>query len=341
MQGILIMDKPAGFTSFDVVAKLRGIFGIRKIGHSGTLDPMATGVLPVFIGNAAKAVDLQTNHDKVYEAELLLGTRTDTGDVTGAVLETATVSPQIDAAAVAAVLPRFLGESEQLPPMYSAVKVNGRALYKAADHLTPPEVSLCEPFACVLNAVDNYQPKMGDNVLIIGGGPMGLFHVMVNKYLGASQIIVSNVGEERLLIARDLGATATIDPSTTDLKEYVASLTEGRGADVTVVCIGINALFQQALECTRPKGHVSAFAGFPKGSMSEMDPNLIHYNELVVTGGSNASRANYEKALRLIGEGAINAKALHTDTYALDDLFAALDRVQSGQALKVAVVPEL
>ena len=132
MQGILIMDKPAGFTSFDVVAKLRGIFGIRKIGHSGTLDPMATGVLPVFIGNAAKAVDLQTNHDKVYEAELLLGTRTDTGDVTGAVLEIATVSPQIDAAAVAAVLPRFLGESEQLPPMYSAVKVNGRALYKAA-----------------------------------------------------------------------------------------------------------------------------------------------------------------------------------------------------------------
>ena len=219
--------------------------------------------------------------------------------------------------------------------------VERRALYKAADHLTPPEVSLCEPFACVLNAVDNYQPKMGDNVLIIGGGPMGLFHVMVNKYLGASQIIVSNVGEERLLIARDLGATATIDPSTTDLKEYVASLTEGRGADVTVVCIGINALFQQALECTRPKGHVSAFAGFPKGSMSEMDPNLIHYNELVVTGGSNASRANYEKALRLIGEGAINAKALHTDTYALDDLFAALDRVQSGQALKVAVVPEL
>ncbi|MEG1010248.1 MAG: tRNA pseudouridine(55) synthase TruB [Ruthenibacterium sp.] len=132
MQGILVMDKPAGFTSFDVVAKLRGICGTRRIGHTGTLDPMATGVLPVFIGGAAKAVDLQQNHDKTYEAVLLLGTRTDTGDVTGTVLETRPVPPDIDAAAVRAVLPRFVGEGEQLPPMYSAVKIDGQPLYKAA-----------------------------------------------------------------------------------------------------------------------------------------------------------------------------------------------------------------
>lgn len=132
MQGILIVDKPQGFTSFDVVAKLRGICGTRKIGHSGTLDPMATGVLPVFIGNAAKAVDLQQNHDKTYEATLRLGVRTDTGDITGTVLETAPVPEAIDAAAVRAVLPRFTGAGEQVPPMYSAVKVNGQPLYKAA-----------------------------------------------------------------------------------------------------------------------------------------------------------------------------------------------------------------
>lgn len=132
MQGILVIDKPAGFTSFDVVAKLRGICQTRKIGHSGTLDPMATGVLPVFIGTAARAVDMQQNHNKRYVAQLLLGTRTDTGDVTGAVLETADVPPGITAEAVRGVLPQFLGESEQLPPMYSAVKVNGQPLYKAA-----------------------------------------------------------------------------------------------------------------------------------------------------------------------------------------------------------------
>lgn len=132
MQGILIVDKPAGFTSFDVIAKLRGICQTRKIGHSGTLDPMATGVLPVFIGQAAKAVDLQTRHDKVYEATMLLGRRTDTGDVTGAVVEEAPVPPALDEAAVAAALPAFLGEGSQVPPMYSAVKVDGQPLYKAA-----------------------------------------------------------------------------------------------------------------------------------------------------------------------------------------------------------------
>lgn len=130
MQGILIVDKPAGWTSFDVIAKLRGVLGTRKLGHSGTLDPMATGVLPVFCGGASKAVDLQQNHDKTYRATLRLGMRTDTGDVTGAVLETAPVTA--GEAELLAVLPRFVGRQEQLPPLYSAVKVNGVPLYKLA-----------------------------------------------------------------------------------------------------------------------------------------------------------------------------------------------------------------
>ena len=92
MQGILIVDKPQGWTSFDVVAKLRRVLGTRKIGHSGTLDPMATGVLPVFAGQAARAVDMQADHDKTYEATLLLGSRTDTGDITGQVLESSPVA---------------------------------------------------------------------------------------------------------------------------------------------------------------------------------------------------------------------------------------------------------
>ena len=114
--GILPVDKPAGWTSFDVLAKLRGALGTRKLGHSGTLDPMATGVLAVFIGKATSAADRQLDHDKTYEATLRLGLRTDTGDVTGTTLETAPVT---------------VGEAE-LPPMYSAVKINGQPLYKAA-----------------------------------------------------------------------------------------------------------------------------------------------------------------------------------------------------------------
>ena len=130
MQGILIVDKPQGWTSFDVIAKLRGVLGTRKLGHSGTLDPMATGVLPVFCGGASKAVDLQLDHNKTYRAALRLGVKTDTGDITGTVLETVPVTA--GEAELKAVLPRFVGPQMQVPPMYSAVKVNGQPLYKAA-----------------------------------------------------------------------------------------------------------------------------------------------------------------------------------------------------------------
>ena len=130
MQGILIVDKPTDWTSFDVIAKLRGILGTRKLGHSGTLDPMATGVLPVFCGGASKAVDLQLDHTKAYRAVLKLGARTDTGDVTGTVLETTPVTA--GEKELLEVLPQFVGAQMQTPPMYSAVKINGQPLYKMA-----------------------------------------------------------------------------------------------------------------------------------------------------------------------------------------------------------------
>ena len=130
MQGILIVDKPTDWTSFDVIAKLRGILGTRKLGHSGTLDPMATGVLPVFCGGASKAVDLQLDHTKAYRAVLKLGARTDTGDVTGTVLETAPVTA--GEKELLEVLPQFVGSQMQTPPMDAAVKINGQPLYKMA-----------------------------------------------------------------------------------------------------------------------------------------------------------------------------------------------------------------
>lgn len=130
MNGILIVDKPMDWTSFDVIAKLRGILGTRKLGHSGTLDPMATGVLPVFAGVASKAVDMQPNHDKTYCAVLRFGLCTDTGDVTGTVLETS--NQKVTKQQLLEVLPRFTGDIMQTPPMYSAVKINGTPLYKLA-----------------------------------------------------------------------------------------------------------------------------------------------------------------------------------------------------------------
>lgn len=130
MNGIICIDKPQGFTSFDVVAKLRGITKIRRIGHAGTLDPMATGVLPVFIGRATKACDMLPDSDKEYEAEFRLGVVTDTQDSTGKVLSE--VKPQVSESCLRTVVGGFLGKQLQLPPMYSAVKVDGKKLYDLA-----------------------------------------------------------------------------------------------------------------------------------------------------------------------------------------------------------------
>ena len=130
MNGILIVDKPADWTSHDVVAKLRGLLREKRVGHGGTLDPMATGVLPVFVGRATRAVEFMENAGKEYEALLRPGLETDTQDTTGRVLRETAVS--LTAADVEAVLPAFRGELEQLPPMYSAIKVNGKKLYEYA-----------------------------------------------------------------------------------------------------------------------------------------------------------------------------------------------------------------
>ena len=126
MNGIVIIDKPAGWTSQDVVSKLRGVLHTKRIGHGGTLDPMATGVLPVFVGRATRGVEFFEHAQKTYEATLRLGITTDTEDITGTVLERRTV--QVTEEALATVLEQFRGEILQVPPMYSALKVNGRKL---------------------------------------------------------------------------------------------------------------------------------------------------------------------------------------------------------------------
>ena len=126
MNGIVIVDKPSGWTSQDVTARLRRVFDTRRIGHGGTLDPMATGVLPVFVGRATRGGEFFEHAEKTYEALLLPGLTTDTEDVTGTVLQKREVS--LTEQDVEAVLPRFRGEILQVPPMYSALKVNGQKL---------------------------------------------------------------------------------------------------------------------------------------------------------------------------------------------------------------------
>ena len=130
MNGIVIVDKPQGWTSQDVTARLRRVFNTRRIGHGGTLDPMATGVLPVFVGRATRGVEFFEHAEKIYETTLRPGILTDTEDITGTVLETA--DAQVTEEALLSVLPQFRGEILQVPPMYSALKVDGKKLYELA-----------------------------------------------------------------------------------------------------------------------------------------------------------------------------------------------------------------
>ena len=130
MNGIIIIDKPQEWTSNDVVSRLRRVFNTRRIGHGGTLDPMATGVLPVFVGRATRGVEFFEHAEKVYETTIRFGLTTDTEDITGKTITETEVHLTEDE--LQAVLPRFRGDILQIPPMYSAIKVNGQKLYDLA-----------------------------------------------------------------------------------------------------------------------------------------------------------------------------------------------------------------
>lgn len=212
--------------------------------------------------------------------------------------------------------------------------------FVADPKLAPEQVSMAEPLGCVLNGADNYQVHVGDTVLIIGAGPIGLLHLQVARLSGASQVIVSDPSDARRDYATQFGATHVIDPTKEDLQAFVRSLTDGRGADVAVICIGVAPLVSQAMVCVKKRGRVSLFAGFPKGVDASIDPNIVHYNEIFISGASNASRESHKLALRLISEGKIDVGSLVTHKYALGDVFEAINFATSGDGIKIAVVPE-
>ncbi|HHT40345.1 MAG TPA: alcohol dehydrogenase catalytic domain-containing protein [Actinomyces sp.] len=213
-------------------------------------------------------------------------------------------------------------------------------VYKVEADLEPVEVALAEPLGCVINGASNYRPGLGDTVVIMGAGPIGLLHTQLNKHLGASRIIVSDPNQKRCELALELGATHAVNPLEVDLRDFVMGLTEGRGADVIVICIGRPELLQDTFKIARKGAHINAFAGFQKGVLAQVDPNLLHYGEFTVTGASNAGRSHHAMALKLISEGAINVKKLHTHTFPLSKVRDGIEFACSGEGVKVAIVPD-
>ena len=177
MNGIICVNKPADFTSFDVVAKLRGILQTRRIGHGGTLDPMATGVLPVFVGTATKACDIMPDNTKSYRAGFRLGETTDTQDVTGNVLSRS--EKPVGEDELRAVIPQFIGDIMQLPPMYSAVQVNGQRLYDLARKGIEVEREARQINVSAIKLI-SYDPAAREGVLDISCGKGTYIRTIIN-----------------------------------------------------------------------------------------------------------------------------------------------------------------
>jgi L-iditol 2-dehydrogenase len=212
-------------------------------------------------------------------------------------------------------------------------------LFVAQKDLSPEYLSLAEPLSCCVNGLENYRVDIDDTVLLLGSGPIGLFHLQLALLAGANTVIVSDPSASRRGFASDLGAQVTVDPTSEDLSAVVAECTSGLGVDVAVICIGIPALVNDALRMTRKGGRVNVFAGLAAEGWAEVEANLIHYNELVVTGASNSRRSDYEVALRLIESGSVKVEPMVTHRFPLQETVKAIETSAGGEGIKVAVMP--
>ncbi|HSN44237.1 MAG TPA: alcohol dehydrogenase catalytic domain-containing protein [Propionibacteriaceae bacterium] len=208
------------------------------------------------------------------------------------------------------------------------------------DHEIPPTgLALAEPLSAVLNAHDQIRVRPGDLVAILGFGPIGALHAMVSRASGAGGVLVSSRSAARAesgpTDAVDLASAATGD----EFRQELLDWTGGRLADVVIVCAGMGELANQSLRLATPGGRVNWFAGFPKGSLAEVDPNLVHYNELTVTGGSNARRDHVRRAVGLMERGIVRPGALVTHQFKLSEIDQAIEAVRQRAGWKVAVLP--
>jgi threonine dehydrogenase-like Zn-dependent dehydrogenase len=209
-------------------------------------------------------------------------------------------------------------------------------VFKLPDSVPLNLASLLEPTACVMNSMELLGVEHGTTMLLIGAGPMGLMHLVVARALGA-RVIASEPDEDRRGWARKLGAEDTIDPMSQDVVARIKELTNGDGADVAVVSTGAVPAVKPALLGVRKQGSINLFGGFPPNSVLDLDPNLIHYNELVLTGSQNAPIAQYEQALKLLPAlGDLRHVVSHSFT--IDDAPKAYESRLEASGLKTEVV---
>ncbi len=220
-----------------------------------------------------------------------------------------------------------------------AEAVAAGCLFAAREDLPSEQLALAEPLAAVVAGQRWSRVEPDDAVLVMGAGPIGLLHTQLARLSGARAVIVSEPSAGRRAAAERLGATLTVDPGSGDLAAAVEQVTGGIGVDTAIVCIGVPALVGEAVALVRPGGRVNAFAGFSGDALAEIDANLIHYKQVVLTGSANSRRRDYETALRLIETGRIDAASMVTHRFGLPEVHDALGKVGADDAIKVAVMP--
>jgi len=211
-------------------------------------------------------------------------------------------------------------------------------MFKAPPDLSFEVLSLIEPLACCYNGNRRSQIKIGDTVVIMGAGPIGLMHLQLARQAGATKIISSEPSDERRTLAKEMGSDVCVNPQEVDLTQVVMEETQGLGADVTLLAIGVPALINQAFQMTRKQGSVNLFAGFAGKGESTIEANLVHYNELNVTGTASAAPWHFSEAMKLVTSGQIELEKLITHRFPLEEIDKAFKTVSEGKGLKVVVV---
>jgi L-iditol 2-dehydrogenase len=192
-----------------------------------------------------------------------------------------------------------------------------------------------EPLSCVVRGQKMLRLSPGEVELVVGAGPIGLMHMQIAKLFGLKQVIVADLIQERLELARQLGADVVVDNSTQDLRETVMNVTGGQGADAAVVTVGVSSVVTQAAVCMADAGRLNIFAGIYPVTPLEIDPNLIHYKELVVTGSADSTPEDMHDALGYIEAGKVNVERLISHQLPLEKLQEGFEMVLNRQGLKV------
>lgn len=214
-------------------------------------------------------------------------------------------------------------------------------LNRIPDGLGYAEASVAEPLACVLNGQDLARVGVGDDVVVIGAGPIGCLHVRLARSRGAARVFLVELNRDRLEAAAALVTPdAVVCAAETDMVDAVAKLTDGRGADVIITAAASGAAQQQALQSAARRGRISFFGGLPKDNpVISCDSNLVHYRELTIVGANGSSPAHNAEALRLIASGAVPVADLITDRLPLEHALDGFDIVARGQGIKVTIEP--